>query len=174
MNQQELERLEKFNVLKHAKENNLWIDDFYALGDLPLVGGHENRLVLDTENSIVYKSNNLVNCQNLVSELFKKIAMHNTIFPLTIYDIIGFTGIDYGSENVPYIEVVLKQKYIPKATQAKFDEIKFYMQSLGFTQTTPESYINENYLVFDLYPRNVLKDITGTIYVVDAEFKQLK
>jgi hypothetical protein len=44
------------------------------------------------------------------------------------------------------------------------------MESLGFEQRTPESYYNGAYLVYDLYPRNVLKDTNGTIYVVDAEF----
>ena len=48
------------------------------------------------------------------------------------------------------------------------------MENIGFIQTTPESYVNDKYLVFDLFPRNVLKDNQGNLYVVDAEFRDIK
>jgi hypothetical protein len=61
MKQHELEDLEKFTTLDYAKKNNLWIANFYTLGEKVLVGGHEHTLVLNFQNKIVYKSNNLIN-----------------------------------------------------------------------------------------------------------------
>jgi hypothetical protein len=58
MTQHELEDFEKVEALKYGKENDLWIEDFYALGNFGLVGGHEHTLVLNTTNKTVYKSNN--------------------------------------------------------------------------------------------------------------------
>jgi Serine/Threonine/Tyrosine Kinase found in polyvalent proteins len=173
LNQQVIEDLEKTTTLEYAKENGLWIDDFYSLGTKALKGGYENTLVLDHKNVVVYKSNNLMTSKQIISNLLESIDIHNQLFPETKYDIVGFTGIDNGTKRTPYIEVILKQDYKPNATQASFKEIKTYMESLGFKQTTPESYLNKNYLVFDLYPRNVLKDENGVIYVVDAEFKRI-
>lgn len=173
MNIHKKEDLEKVEALKFAKENNLWIEDFYTLGTQKLEGGHEHILTLDEKNSIVYKSNNLLNSKNSISNLFKSVEIHNLLFPFTAYEFVGFTGIDNGENRVPYIEVIFKQKYIPETTKAQEDEIKSYMESLGFEQRTPESYYNGEFLVYDLYPRNVLKDSNRTIYVVDAEFLKI-
>jgi len=174
MKQHELEDLEKFTTLQYAKENNLWIDDFYSLGDRTLVGGHEHTLVLDCQNKTVYKSNNLINSRYLITNVLEKVDIQNKLFPETYYIIIGFTGIDNGKTRPPHIEVVLKQDYIPNLDKAEPFEIKSFMGNLGFKQTTPESYVNDSYLVFDLFPRNVLKDKEGNMYVVDAEFKYIK
>jgi len=174
MKQHELEDLEKFTTLEYAKENNLWIDDFYSLGDKSLVGGHEHTLVLSFEKKFVYKSNNLINSRYLISNVIEKVEIHSILFPETKYKIVGFTGIDNGESRTPNIEVVLKQIYFPNLTKSEPHEIKFFMENLGFRQTTPESYVNDEYLVFDLFPRNVLKDTHGNLYVVDAEFRDIK
>jgi len=174
MKQHELEDLEKFITLDYAKKNNLWIVDFYTLGEKNLVGGHEHTLILNFQNKIIYKSNNLINSKYLITNVLEKVKVHNILFPETNYRIVGFTGIDNGKLRTPHIEVVLKQTYIPELTKAEPPEIKLFMESLGFTQTTPESYVNEKFLVFDLFPRNVLKNRQGNLYVVDAEFRYIK
>jgi hypothetical protein len=174
MKQQEIEDLEKFETLKFGKENDLWIEDFYSLGNFGLVGGHEHTLVLNTENKTVYKSNNLMNSRYLVSNVIEKVQIHNELFPETKYTIIGFTGIDNGEFRTPHIEVVLNQTYFPNLIKAEPIEINLFIENLGFRQTTPESYVNDKYLVFDLYPRNVLKNNDGNLVVVDAEFRNLK
>lgn len=81
MTQNEIEDFEKFETLKYGKENDLWIEDFYALGNFGLVGGHEHTLVLNTTNKTVYKSNNLINSRYLVSNLIEKVQIHNKLFP---------------------------------------------------------------------------------------------
>ena len=47
------------------------------------------------------------------------------------------------------------------------------MKLLGFQKVKEYSYCNGEILISDLRPRNVLKDIDGDIYIVDAEFKAI-
>ena len=75
MIQHKLEDLEKFTTLEFAKNNNLWIDDFYSLGDKSLVGGHEHTLVLSFEKKFVYKSNNLINSRYLTQFQEKQMSI---------------------------------------------------------------------------------------------------
>lgn len=174
MSPQEIEDFEKSIAFDYARAHNVWYDDFHALGDKPLVGGNEHTLRLDTKEIVVYKSNNLVNSRYLITNVIEKVEIHNTLFPETRYTIMGFTGIDNGKNETPNIEVVLGQNYMPGLTKAEPFEIKLFMENLGFEQTTPESYVNGRFLVFDLFPRNVLKDAAGTLYVVDAEFRDIE
>lgn len=168
----EKEDLERTTALEYAKENNIWIEDFYSLGSRKLVGGQENTLVLDEKEGVVYKSNNLLNSKNSITELFEGVQAHNSIFLETKYEFVGYTGIDKGTDKVPYVEPIFKQDFITEADQANKEEIANYMTSIGFEKITDTSFKNKDYTVFDLHPRNVLKDSNGTIYVVDAEFKK--
>lgn len=166
-NRYEKEDFEKRIALDFAKEHHVWITNLYSLG-LPLSGGgNENTLAINLETGALYKSNNLFNSNFLISNLLDQIKIHNSLFPETKYEFIGFTGIDHGENKTPYIEVVLKQEYIPDLTQASPKEINIYMKSLGFDKIDDTTFVNENHKISDLYPRNVLKDKNGTIYVVD-------
>ena len=106
ISQYEREDLEKKFILKYAKENNLWINDFYSLGNSTGLRGNENTILVDIENNVVYKSNNLFNARFLISNLLNQIIAHNLLFPETKYELAGFTGIENGINRTPYIEVV--------------------------------------------------------------------
>ena len=43
------------------------------------------------------------------------------------------------------------------------------MSAVGFTKTNTGRYENYQFSVWDLLPRNVLKDADGDIYIIDAE-----
>jgi len=94
--------------------------------------------------------------------------------PLTHHekeDIEKFAALNYAKENglnrPPHIEVIIKQDFIEKATQASPKEIADFMISLGFEKINDTSFTNGEYTVSDLFPRNVLKDENDIIYVVD-------
>lgn len=159
-------------ALEYAKENGLWIADIYNLGQ-PFSSGNESTNVVDVENKVVYKSNNLMNTRD-ISTLLTQIEAHNKLFPETRYDLVGFTGIDNGSNRAPLIEVVLKQQLIGDAIPATEQEIESYMTNLGFTKNDGDNYSNGEYNVFDLHPRNVLKDSDGDLYVIDNIIVPLK
>ena len=43
------------------------------------------------------------------------------------------------------------------------------MAALGFDKTGIGRFKNERFVLFDLLPKNALKDETGDVYVIDAE-----
>lgn len=151
-----------------AKESGLWtpIQNLSNLGT-PFLSGNENDTYLDRENDAVYKMNNLVNSKNL-PELFKRIDLHNELFPQTKYELVGFTGFGNGGVIYP----IYKQEYIDNAEFATPEEIGNYMQALGFNKTGEAEYSNGDVTISDLRPRNVLKDAEGDVYVIDADFKR--
>jgi hypothetical protein len=159
---QDIEKQVAFDL---AEELGLWIDDIDTLGK-PFEKGNENTILLDEIGEVVYKSNNLQNTFGNISTLFETISVHNQLFPETQYEIAGFTG--HKNENhTPYVEVVLKQPFVDDAEHTTYQEIATYMQALGFRQINKHTFENNEYLVSDLHPRNVLKNSEGTIFVVD-------
>jgi hypothetical protein len=123
--------------------------------------------LVDTSMNYVIKVNDLSNVKFLVSNLLNQAKAHNQLFPETRYDLVGFTGFENGKNRAPYIEVILKQDLVKEAIQASAQEIIGFMRSLNFVRITDTSFSNSQYTVSDLYPRNVLKDNNGIIYVVD-------
>ena len=55
ISQYEREDLEKKFILKYAKENNLWINDFYSLGNSTGLRGNENTILVDIEIMLFIK-----------------------------------------------------------------------------------------------------------------------
>ena len=131
---------------------------------LPGASGNENDIY--TREDTVFKVNNLLNSGSIVN-LLEKVILHNSIFPDTFYYFIGFAGYD-GRSVMP----VLQQDLVKDAQPATPIEIETYMAAIGFTKKNNEGrFTNNMYEVWDLVPRNVLKDNDGDIYVVDAEIK---
>ena len=168
------EDLEKKAVRDFAKKQDKWIDDLYSLGSPMQGGGNENTLALNPESGIVYKSNNLMNANMLVSQLLEQVMAHNDIFPETAYGIEGITGFDIGATSTPIVEVVLSQTYISNTTQATPQEIEKLMQGKGFEKINDTTFSNGQHEVSDLHPRNVLKDADGNIHVVDDIVRPVK
>ena len=152
---------------QYAKENGMWIpmSEIFDLGT-PGPTGNENDTYVS--NDIVYKVNNLLNSGSIL-RLLDKIACHNILFYDTYYTLYGFTGFD-GRTIMP----ILQQRLVKDAVLATPIEIDTYMAAIGFTKQNNEGrYANADYEVWDLLPRNVLKDNDGDIYVIDAEIKRI-
>ena len=152
---------------QYAKENGMWlpIREVFNLGT-PGPCGNENDTYVS--NDIVYKVNNLMNSKNIL-RLLEKVSWHNILFYDTFYTFYGFTGFDGGS-----VMPILQQRLVKKAVLATPIEIETYMAALGFNKQNNEGrYANTVFEVWDLLPRNVLKDNAGDIYVIDAEIKIL-
>ena len=70
---------------------------------------------------------------------------------------------------------VMQQKLIKNAVPASSVEIDTYMAAIGFKKKDAQGWFeNQNYVVWDLLPRNVLKDAEGDIYIIDAEINRKK
>ena len=149
-----------------AKEYGLWIpmEHVFDLGT-PGPSGNENDTYVS--NDVIYKVNNLLNSGSIIS-LFEKVRMHNEIFPDTFYQLHSFTGFD-GRTIMP----ILRQDLVKNAEPTPQIAIDTYMAALGFNrEDVVGRYSNPDYIVWDLIPRNVLRDRDGDIFVVDAEIKK--
>ena len=150
---------------QYAKENDIWLpmSDVFNLG-IPGPSGNENDTYVS--NDIIYKVNNLLNSGSIL-KLLEKVAMHNDLFYDTAYSLYAFTGFD-GRTIMP----VLKQRLVKNAKPATTIEIDTYMAALGFQKISSEGcFSNDKYEVWDLVPRNVLKDAEGDLFVIDAEIR---
>ena len=148
---------------QYAKDNGIWLsmNDVFDLG-VPGPSGNENDTYVS--NDIIYKVNNLLNTGSIL-RLLDRTMWHNNLFYDTAYTLYGFTGFD-GRTIMP----VLQQRLVKDATPATSIEIETYMSAIGFTKQNKEGrFANVDYEVWDLVPRNVLRDKGGDIYIVDAE-----
>ena len=140
------------------------MEQIFDLG-VPGPSGNENDTYV-TDDSI-YKVNNLLNSGSILL-LLEKVMMHNVIFPETYYRLHAFTGFD-GRTVMP----VLRQRRIANSEPTPQIAIDTYMAALGFNRLeTVGRYANDVFTVWDLVPRNVLRDSDGDVYVVDAEIKR--
>lgn len=141
------------------------MDKVFDLGT-PGPSGNENDTYVS--NDVIYKVNNLLNCGSIL-RLFEKVRMHNEIFPDTFYQFHAFAGFD-GRTVMP----VFKQNLVKDAEPTPQIAIDTYMAALGFNKQEEKGrYANDTYIVWDLLPRNVLRDHDGDIFVVDAEIKRI-
>jgi len=149
-----------------AKEHGLWLpmERVFDLG-VPGPSGNENDTYVADDS--IYKVNNLLNCGSIF-KLLDKVRMHNILFPETYYRLHAFTGFD-GRTVMP----VLRQRRIAHSEPTPQIAIDTYMAALGFNrEETIGRYSNSDFTVWDLIPRNVLRDQDGDIFVVDAEIKR--
>ena len=147
----------------YAKENGMWLpmSNVFDLG-VPGPSGNENDTYVS--NNIIYKVNNLLNTGSIL-RLLDRVMWHNNLFYETAYTFHAFTGFE-GRTIMP----VLKQQLIKESVPATAIEIETYMAAIGFTkQNEKGKYANNEFIVWDLVSRNVLRDKDGDIYVIDAE-----
>ena len=140
------------------------MDQVFNLGT-PGPSGNENDTYVS--NDVIFKVNNLLNSGSIL-RLLDKVRMHNEIFPDTFYQLHAFTGFD-GRSIMP----ILRPDLVKDAEPTPQIAIDTYMAALGFNrEDIVGRYSNADYIVWDLIPRNVLRDHDGDIFVVDAEIKR--
>ena len=148
---------------QYAKDNGMWLQmsDVFDLG-VPGPSGNENDTYVS--NDIIYKVNNLLNTGSIL-RLLDRLTWHNNLFYDTGYTLHAFTGFD-GRTIMP----VLQQRLVKDAVPATAIEIETYMAAIGFTKQNNEGrFTNDEFVVWDLVPRNVLRDKEGDIFIIDAE-----
>ncbi len=164
----EKREVENKAALDFANQNAMWVEDLYSLGEPFTGGGNEHTLAYDKNTGTVFKANNLFNAGYSVTQFLEQLDNHNEVFPENKYELVGFTGLkNEGTKRAPYIEPIIKQKYIADAVQTTVEEIDSFMKDLGFEKTKSFTYSNGKFTVADMRPRNVLKDGDGNIHVID-------
>lgn len=164
LNEREAREAEKW-----ALRTNHWIPlaKVFDLG-LPGPSGSESDTYL-SRDGYVYKQNNLLHSSGSIVNSLIRYILHNIAFPDTSYSFVGFTGFAGRS-----IYPIVKQCYIEGGRPSTQNEIDCYMAALGFDKISVGRFKNEYLELFDLLPKNALKDITGDIFIIDAEIKWIK
>lgn len=147
-----------------GKQHDCWlpIDDVFSLGR-PGPSGSESDTYF-SDNGYVFKTNNLMHCYDSVIASLNRYTMHNILFYDSAYTFVGFTGFD-GRSVYPIVRQIL----IKDGSHATQNEIDCYMAALGFEKDGAGKYHNNEFSVWDLLPKNVLRDKSGDLFVIDAE-----
>ena len=154
-------------LTEYAKENGCWVDLKEIKKKLKYLGsGAEADVYLDIDGRYVLKVINYqASCETPLDFLNNRIALHNTLFPETVYELLGF-AYSYEIDEEGFYFIV-KQPFIdskkPRPTQEEIDE---YMKRKGFLIDDATCFIEE-FAITDLAPRNFVKDNDGKLYCID-------
>ena len=155
----QIEKLKEYATL-----NSLWID----YSNLPLTyldRGGENEVFYDGQSSVI-KLNNFEYAGDDLTNFFTRIFAHNYFFNNVPYTMIGF------SENsTKEFCAVLTQPYVQAKREAAVNEIVKYMKLLGFTMDYEDEYHNDEYVIFDVVPNNVLYGKDDILYFIDTQIR---
>lgn len=160
----ELNELEKRYTEQWAKAHNCWVpfSDIFSLG-VPGPSGSESDTYI-AKDVLVYKTNNLMHSKDSIVLALEKFMLYNVYFPDSAYTLYGFTGFEGRS-----IYPIVRQQYIKDGVPATQNEIDCYMAAIGFDKLDVGKYEDNNIVVWDVLPKNVLKDETGDVFVIDVE-----
>lgn len=158
---EDTDRDNQLNALEDiAKETGTWIEpEALDKGEF-LSEGMENKVYHKEGSDVVTKLNNFENDDTPLLFL-DRLAIHNSLFPDAKITLKGFTRNEDGD-----IVAVLEQKYFENFGIPTWNEIKAYMESLGFREENKVFY-NDDYLIEDLTDGNAIKTADGKIIVVD-------
>ena len=100
-----------------------------------------------------------------IGRLFLRVELFNILFPESSLTFVGFQVF---SET--HVCPVFTQHFIDAARFATNEEIMLYMQQKGFHPTSKDGeFENEDYVLSDIRPKNVLVSYSGAIVVIDAD-----
>lgn len=169
INVAEINEREKRIAEQWAKNNGCWISfcDIFSLG-MPGPSGSESDTYISCDG-FVYKVNNLMHCYDSILITLEKFIHYNMLFPDVAYTFVGFTGFE-GRTIMP----VFRQRYIKGCVPATNNEIDCYMAALGFEKESLGVFYNKDFRVSDVLPKNVLKDESGDVFVIDIEISPLE
>lgn len=96
-----------------------------------------------------------------------RITLHNTLFPNTALDVLGF-----GRDSDGNFCIIAEQPFV-KGERMTEKEIQEYVEKLGFRLTEPRSwtYSNGDIYLSDLHDENVIRTPEGNIAVIDADIR---
>ncbi|WP_246859667.1 hypothetical protein [Spirosoma sp. KCTC 42546] len=120
------------------------------------------------QNGVFYKRNNLAFHTSYL-EYFERLALHNWLFPDTIYWLEGLMLVVEPGDEFPQLRPVLSQKALRAVRGATQNEVEALMNKLGFVRRYEDNYTNADQTLFieDLHDQNVLVDATGDLLVFD-------
>ncbi len=96
-----------------------------------------------------------------------RITLHNTLFPETRLTVLGFGRTIDGD-----FQIIVQQPFI-HGTALSDDEIRDYVESLGFKLINPRNwtYATPSIYLSDMHDENLIKSPQGNIFVIDCDIR---
>lgn len=158
-------------VEKWAKELGVWHDEateeLEAMYGEQIANGSEAFVFFGDEQTVI-KARDICG-YDCLDEALVSMELHNALFPYTAMRITGFGRSDGD------FTVIFEQKYIKGAKFAPSDLIARFMKAVFDAEKDDSvlggnSYENDELLLQDLKPANVLLGRDGGLYVIDGDF----
>ncbi len=161
-----------------AKKNGLWYNDYHDSKDGSLEGVIESdggefskvsgseAMVFMTKNPSkdgVTKAIDASHYPNGPQGLIDKIILHNSLFPETAYETVGF-----GKDRSGSFRVIVKQKFVSGKTPSP-ESISKFAQNLGLEKRQGWYYTKDGKRITDLNPKNIIETTDGKFAVVDCD-----
>ena len=128
--------------------------------------GGESEVYLYKDGKYVLKVTSYFMSDTPLEFLTNRITLHNTLFPDTAYELVGFCY-SYG-ENGKEFCFITKQPFI-EGDEPTPKEICEYMEERGFKRSKNiGSYVSDIYKITDLAPNNMIKSNDGELYCIDS------
>ncbi len=144
----------------YAKTQGIWYENAENRFGSYIANGAE-QYVYYSGNGEVTKINN-IQFHDTPLGFLDRLALHNYIFPEAPYRLIGFTINQFGD-----FSAITTQAFVVAQRGATREEMKTYMQQLGYDYMGENSYLNSDYYIDDLHPGNALVTPQGNIAVID-------
>ena len=151
-----------------AKKVGLWIDDVdhvlsQSLGREIAEGGEAK--VYDHGVTLIKSIGLDYYIQPILA--LDRISLHNAYFPETRLTVIGF-----GRDTDGYFKIVVEQPFI-EGNKITDNEINAFMDNMGFRLINPKNWTFSTPAVYlsDMHDENVIKSISGNIFVVDCDIR---
>lgn len=163
-------------IERYAKENKIWISDLDLVYEKEYSSGAEAKVYLSDGGKTVTKVIKNASHHKSWNSFLNRIAVYNSIFPETKYEVIGF-----GNKN-GNLSIVLKQPFVSYKRGASIEEVDNDMKNRGFEKLGKGAFINRDtgvyirdlyYEMFDMKKtnRNVIISKNGEIRYIDPVIK---
>ncbi|MDL5055903.1 LPD5 domain-containing protein [Geitlerinema calcuttense] len=149
----------------YAKREGIWFDEGHFPERLFLGRGGEASVYQKDDKRVAKTVNYRHIDKSLTPQEFidNRIALFNTIFPESHYELMGFMRTRDGN-----FRFIVTQPFIQGNNVRTQADVDAAMNAKGFDRSGRESYTSELYQVHDLHVNNVLKDDAGTVFIIDA------
>ncbi|MDR2639183.1 MAG: hypothetical protein LBC09_05045, partial [Helicobacteraceae bacterium] len=154
---------------RYAKPEGVWIAPETIKSWQFLNDGNEAKVYRDPNNPdyVLKEVFDYSHFSKTPLDFLDRIALYNSIFPEAPYELVGFTGPTTLSTS---FGVILRQKYV-NGRELTWDElplIQAEMEKRGLKFAKNSIYVNSNYVINDVNPRNARQTADGKIIFIDV------
>ncbi len=150
---------------EYARSEKIWFEHENIKKDWKRIdngNGAEAEIYLEKNGIYVNKVFHYINSCTPFEFIDNRISIHNSLFPATKYELLGFT------RSLKGFAFILKQPFITGRDTTPNDNLAKFMSEAGFTKKRHYCYSNDLIEIDDLHGGNVLKGNDNNFYFIDT------